>query len=411
MKNLFMVTLLTFTMNISFAQWNLSAYQTDMAELEIIDKDTLILIGSGGKISRSTNGGSIFSTTIPFPSFRYSWFSDVHFPTKNVGYISGGSWFGLTNILIKTTDGGQTWDSLSSGLGSGNFINKIHFIDNDTGFMIVDERQISKTVDGGTTRSPIGIATSTRFSDFTFTNNKTGFFATTDRISPTESVYSILKTTDFAQTFTTVYMDTMTGVTAYNNRVISKIHFIDNTNGFAVGGNGMFMKTTDGGNTWNRSFITPFNQLTSVHFVNPTTGYVNNAGGIYKTIDGGNSWNIQQVNPISTIHKITFVNDTLGFALSDNSLYKTINAGNFVGLMESEEEPKLLIFPNPTTGVFSIKVKNSELNYVTVYDVNGKKMQHSTNNSSYDISDYAKGIYLIEIGTNKGTTVKRIIKK
>ena len=317
----------------------------------------------------------------------------------------------FTTSFTNEADGGHTWDSLSSGTGAGNFINKIHFIDNDTGFMIMDDRQILKTTDGGLTRTQIGSASLTQFSDFTFTDNKIGFFATVDRISSTESAYSIRKTTDFAQTFTTVYIDTMAGVTGYNNRVISKIQFIDNSNGFVVGGNGMFMKTTDGGNTWSRSFITPFNQLTSVFFVNPNTGYINNAGGIYKTTDGGNSWSIQQVNPVSTISRIAFVNDTLGFAVSNNAIYKTTNAGNFVGLKENKEELKLSVYPNPTFGIFSVEVENSELNYVRIYDVNGREMQYSTTNSSFDISAYSSGFYFLEIGTNKGKTMKRIVKK
>ena len=412
MKNLFLLILFALTVNTSCAQWSVDAYRSDIAEIEIIDKDTLIMIGAKGEITRTTKGGGNFwSSTIPFPSFRYSWFSDIHFPTKKVGYISGGSYFGLTNILIKTIDGGQTWDSLSSGVGAGNFINKIHFLDKDTGFLIADDRQILKTVDGGITRSQIGSTSLALYSDFIFTDNHTGFFATTLRISSTEFVYKILKTTDYAQTFTTVYIDSMSGANGFNNRVISKIQFIDNINGFAVGGSGMFMKTTDGGNTWSRSFLTPFNQLTSVHFVNPTTGYVNNAGGIYKTTDAGSTWNVQQINSLSTINSINFVNDTLGFAAGASAVYKTINAGNFVGLKENKEEIELSIYPNPTSGIFSIEIKNSELNYVRIYDVNGREIKHSITNSSFDISAYSSGIYILEIGTNKGVTTKRIVKK
>ncbi|MDB4088526.1 YCF48-related protein [Flavobacteriales bacterium] len=412
MKNLLIITLFTLTINTSFSQWNINAYRSDIADIEIIDKDTLIMIGAKGEITRTTNGGVHWSTQVPFSSFSYSWFSDIHFPTKNVGYISGGSWFGLTNILIKTIDGGQTWDSLSSGTGSGgNFINKIHFINKDTGLMIADNRQILKTIDGGITRLPVGSASLALYSDFTFVNNNIGFFATSERISSSEYIYSIFKTTDFAQTFTTVYIDTMTGVTGYNNRAISKVHFIDNINGFAVGGNGLFMKTVDGGNTWSRTFLMPYNSLTSVHFINISTGYVNNAGGIYKTTDGGNSWNVQQVNPVSTISRINFLNDTIGYALGQNAVYKTYNGGNFTGIKENEEKLKLSIYPNPTSGIFSIEVENSELNYVRLIDINGRELIKSTTKSSFDISAYSSGVYFLEIGTNKGKAVKRIVKK
>lgn len=399
MKNLILVLTFISSVTLSTAQWNINAYRSDKVDVEIIDKDTLILIGAKGQITRTTNGGNNWSTQVPFSSFRYSWFSDIHFPTKNVGYISGGSWFGLTNILIKTMDGGQTWDSLSSGTGAGNFIDKIHFIDKDTGFMIMDNRSILKTLDGGITRSVLSSLTLSTYSDFTFTDNNVGFFTTREAISSTEYIYSILKTTDFAQTFTPVYIDTMTGVSGFNNRIISNIQFIDNINGFAVGGNGMFLKTTDGGNTWSRSLLSPFNQLTSVHFVNPSLGYINNAGGIYKTIDGGNSWNVQQVNPVSTINRINFLNDTIGYALSNNAVYKTNNGGKLVGLNLNRPVYKLKIYPNPASSY--IKIESEKIKEISILSIDGKLMLNQTSTSPnqirIELPYLPKGIYLLKV--------------
>ena len=413
MKNLFRLIVLLFLTNFANSQWGVSSYY-DGSIIEVLDTNTIIVADKNGRIIRTTNSGTHWQLSIPFSSFRGTWFTDIHFPTKEVGYVSGGSYFGLPSILIKTIDGGQTWDSLSSSFSSGgNFYNAIHFINKDTGFLIGDNYNILMTIDGGVTLSYLVTGTSPLlyFSDIIFTKNNVGFVSASESIIGTnKKSYSILKTTDLGQTFIPVYTDTMSGAVGFNNRVISKLFFFDNLNGYAVGGNGTFLKTTDGGNTWSSSSIAPYNPLSEVHFTSPTNGYINNTGGIYHTTDGGISWSPQQINPVSTIYKIAFANDSLGFALSDNAIYRTSNAGVLLNLKENSML-NIELFPNPTKGVFSLKTSENKILNVTIMDLSGKELMNvSSNYSQIDISNFPSGIYFLAITTEEGFATKKIIK-
>ena len=229
------------------------------------------------------------------------------------------------------------------------------------------------TTDGGVTLSYLVTGTSPLlyFSDIIFTKNNVGFVSASESIIGTnKKSYSILKTTDLGQTFIPVYTDTMSGAVGFNNRVISKLFFFDNLNGYAVGGNGTFLKTTD----------------------------------------GGISWSPQQINPVSTIYKIAFANDSLGFALSDNAIYRTSNAGVLLNLKENSML-NIELFPNPIKGVFSLKTSENKILNVTIMDLSGKELMNvSSNYSQIDISNFPSGIYFLAITTEEGFATKKIIK-
>lgn len=70
----------------------------------------------------------------------------------------------------------------------------------------------------------------------------------------------------------------------------------DNPNyGWICGFNGMTLRTTNGGDFWQGSFISGAHHLESIHFPSTQVGYASGPAGIYKSIDGGASW--QNVSP------------------------------------------------------------------------------------------------------------------
>ena len=74
---------------------------------------------------------------------------------------------------------------------------------------------------------------------------------------------------------------------------------------------------------------------------------------------------------------------------------------------------KIKVYPNPTSGMINIDMKDLSFAKTTLYDLNGKvlKSQSSDSTSSkINISDLAKGIYLLKIDTNNGSITKQIIK-
>lgn len=72
------------------------------------------------------------------------------------------------------------------------------------------------------------------------------------------------------------------------------------------------------------------------------------------------------------------------------------------------------IYPNPTTGVFTIQNTNVSIQSVEVYDVYGKLMSRvevNDNTVTIDATSYASGVYFTRIMTENGVVTKRIMKK
>lgn len=85
------------------------------------------------------------------------------------------------------------------------------------------------------------------------------------------------------------------------------------------------------------------------------------------------------------------------------------------GLENLSIDPLIEIFPNPTTGVFTIREFSSEQLYVTVYDLFGKELIGTLNFEStinLNLEDFKNGIYLLKFVTENGNVAtKRIVKQ
>jgi len=72
--------------------------------------------------------------------------------------------------------------------------------------------------------------------------------------------------------------------------------------------------------------------------------------------------------------------------------------------------PEINIYPNPTTGIFIIK--GNGIQFIEIANISGQIVkQVSINNLQFtiDLSNQPKGIYIIKIVTDKGTTVKKVM--
>ncbi|MCW3806162.1 choice-of-anchor Q domain-containing protein [Plebeiibacterium marinum] len=71
------------------------------------------------------------------------------------------------------------------------------------------------------------------------------------------------------------------------------------------------------------------------------------------------------------------------------------------------------VFPNPTNGIVSIKIENfRNVGYVEIYNAFGMKIiekRLETNNETFDLKQYSKGLYLIKLYIEKQVIVKKIL--
>ena len=104
-----------------------------------------------------------------------------------------------------------------------------------------------------------------------------------------------------------------------------------------------------------------------------------------------------------------------------NVTRRGVNIDDFVinGTLSNQdfELDNVVIYPNPSNGIFTISYGNSKLSSIEVYDLTGKiivskkEIQTSNFETSIDLSNTQTGIYFVKIATDNQTTVKRIIKE
>jgi hypothetical protein len=93
-----------------------------------------------------------------------------------------------------------------------------------------------------------------------------------------------------------------------------------------------------------------------------------------------------------------------------NSGLETFYYSSLFGNTSTNEltETNINIYPNPSTGVININT-NETIENINILDINGKLVHHQTNNSPIDLSQHAKGIYFINITTEKVVINKKIV--
>ena len=91
-----------------------------------------------------------------------------------------------------------------------------------------------------------------------------------------------------------------------------------------------------------------------------------------------------------------------------NGLFSDVTVKNTESTIESSAI-EASIYPNPSRDNFTIVC--NDMTYVTVYNVVGNKiMEANVDGSNYVINGLESGVYFVEIKTNEGNLVKRILK-
>lgn len=222
-----------------------------------------------------TNGTYIVSTDtgknwLKRPNFNGSktlygiyTFNNILFATGN-----GGIW--------KSTDNGQTWVAIRYGGSTTKpVLRRFYFVNDDIGFVVGMYGAVLKTTNGGVTFDSLNVRAAGNtsnvdlFSVF-FINEMVGFVGGANG--------ALYKTSDGGNSWTNISLT--------NESYIYNIHFIDNLNGIITGSKGTIAKTTDGGNTWNflsNGFINTTDLYWGLHiFDNNNLLVVGNNGKILK---------------------------------------------------------------------------------------------------------------------------------
>lgn len=227
------------------------------------------ICGYAGKILRTSDGGATWSPQ-SLGIISSGILKDVFFTSASTGYIAG------TYGVYKTTDGGSTW-TLSHTSNSSQ-INAVRFKDAANGWSVGLNGKIRVTSDGGASWTQVNTSSSDDYYDMCFAGNKTfvvGFKA------------EVLSSTNNGSSFSS--LSTVSDIHA--------IRFLDNNTGWFCGSSGKIYFSNDAGNTWIQSNSGSSKLLKDVFFISANTGWCIGYGGTILKYQGS------QVTAIANLNK------------------------------------------------------------------------------------------------------------
>ena len=264
-----------------------------------IDANTGWIVGNNDTIYKTKDGGNMWSVST---SGTDKYLASVCFVDEDTGYCVGDA-----GTILKTVNGGKTWNKINRWDGN---LNAVTFINHDKGFIVGDVGALLKTEDGGITWNYMNCGIRNCLTSIDFVDENIGYIV--------GWAGTIIKTVDSGNTWTL-----LDGKGIW----LESVNFIDQYHGFAAGGelptgNGVVMKTFDGGITWSTSKLSE-RGFHSIFFTNKNVGYTVGWDGILlKTIDGGLNWSITNSGTTNHLFSIFFPDNKTGYVVGNNTIIK-----------------------------------------------------------------------------------------
>ncbi|KXK55629.1 MAG: serine/threonine protein kinase with PASTA sensor(s), partial [Chlorobi bacterium OLB5] len=352
-----------------------------------------ICAGDWGTILSTTNGGI---TWLLYYDIYLGFFNQVKFKNNMTGFVTGNG-----NNIFRTTNSGINWSSsfINSGVISG-----IHFTQNGTAFAFGSPGMVYKSTNTGNTWEQLP-------ANGLFSQVKGTSITGDDNIWVAAESSLVYRSTNLGGNWNLLYREYLT------KENLNSVFFIDQFKGFACGERGILLKSTNSGINWSISNLGQNYSLKKIKFINNLTGFI--AGGdvipngvIIRTTDGGSSWQTVY-NDSSSLSSINFINNNTGWAAGTYGYYlKTTNSGsNWVRSRFETMNLNEIYFIDNNTGFIG---RNSGLYISTNGGLNW--LQSSTNqtvsiqytgNTVYAYTRTSNAFFLLK-STNSGSNWQQI---
>jgi len=303
---------------------------------------------------------------------------------------------GLALCLLTFDTTAQFVDLSYQGNNTSQSFSAVHFMSQDSGFVVGDSGLVLKTIDAGNSWTKIitpKTYTNVIFQDIFFTSSSVGYIAGTD--SNSDGI--VLKTTDGGDNWS--LLANATDTTGYHT-----IYFPSASVGYVAGAYGAIKKTVDAGSTWNA--LTPVNTrlINSINFhdnlfglycntdrdmgrtndgtswfsvstggndtaifsdmfftANQDSGYLVHGDNILLTQDSGATWAVLYTAPGNPwISGIDFVGKQYGYAVGENSMF--YSTSDFGASWTPSDVNAVL--PNITYALFELSMVSDILGYI-----------------------------------------------
>lgn len=362
----------------------------------------------------------------------------VQFINSLTGFSCGGN-----GTLIKTTNGGDNWSIMNTGLSS--FLTCMYFVNANTGWVGSEDAVIKKTTNGGLSWISQPVAINIFASDFYFLNDQTGYLTSKDA--------KIFRTTNGGLDWNILYSSnllygqiqflniqtgwvlapsylakTTNGGDTWNQIVfggsVQDFKFINEQTGWMTLSNSIG-KTTDGGASWSYTYIpitTPMVLKIFDSNVGWCAGYNESNGVICRTINGGANWVVQATEPNNKFYDLSFVNPNTGWASGNAIISSTTNGLVSVNQISSNIPSAFSLkqnYPNPFNPAtkISFNIKNAAFVSLKVFDMTGKEVKSLVNENiaagiyevNFNAAELNSGVYFYTLKTNEFTETKKMM--
>jgi photosystem II stability/assembly factor-like uncharacterized protein len=310
---------------------------------DVFFNDTIIgyAVGDAGTLIKTTDGGNNWNRV-----YTGVWdaLNSVYFTDSYNGYIAGDS-----GIVLKTTDAGNHWNPLASG--TIQTLYSVIFVNNNIGYAVGDSGTILKTIDNGQHWNTQTSHVLNNLFSVSFVNGNVGMIAGSGGV--------MLKTIDGGTTWTT-----LTSVTTTN---LNAIQMLNENNVFVAGNGGLFLKTVNGGNNFTSTNVSTTDYY-DIKFLNPDTGFM---VGTYieKTTDGGNTWSTLGSGPGARSLFISSLSNNFIYCVGNfGSLFVSANGGttfssklSYIQTYWSVNDFAALYFTDTNTGYIAFTISTDVL--------------------------------------------------
>lgn len=401
-----------------------------------------IIGGTHGMLLRTNDRGETYSK-ITY-GFHVN-FNAVHFTDSLHGCVAGTKDY--ESVILKTVDGGITWDSTSI---SNIQISDIHFTDSLTGWL-TSYSVIFQTIDGGSNwnltyssfegdtkfsaltipdkdhlyvndynaisfsndqgftwfdRTPAGWMETHYLTALEFTDGVTGYCAVRSRDRDSSNV--LLKTTNGG-------IDWTIATEFLYSTDVKTIDFYDEFNGTILFYNGPLVTTHDGGITWNPypcnycSYLKTIDSQTTLVVNGASSTMVSYDGGVtYITTYDGNGSNY------SFIRDTWFLDENHGFHVGLGGLILSFDETmtGISGPSNWDQYSGMPLFhPNPAKETIILSTGEAWTS-VKIHTISGRLVTSLPANAGcvIDISYLPKGIYLLTATGKNTRKVEKLVK-
>ena len=383
------------------AQWvqQISGTNELLNDVYCITEDIVVVVGNNGTILKTIDGGA--NWIAKYSNNNYDLIK-VQFPTATVGYAIGGNPSTGLGILLKSINGGETWSTII--LQDLTIIKDISCVNENVFYLTGSDSnnyKLLKTSNGGI--SFVTVSTDVLGGNFIqFINEQVGY---------SSSLSEILKTTDGGQTWNTIY-----------NNGVASFYFFNENIGFVNSGNEILRTANGGvsyslmgsinSNSFNsKLFATTENVVWGV----PGECLLNGDPCYSFKYELINTTSFQQTYGIH-FRDIYFASPTIGYGVGWQGIQKN-TTGTILDLNEDNKNNFIKIYPNPTSDKINIQIDNNinQTFIVEITDVLGKivfQHEYQTNEeTTINTSAFSKGIYLLTVqNQDKKQTQKLIVE-